>query len=333
MSFPLDHTMDWDDEFVILDSPATERNNMMRNNIRTMARQIDTLMTEMNGQARKTKTDTDKLHDTVDTLMTAVQATKAENQNLHSTVGNLKAIVYDLTKGAEMSDVQAKQLNKCIENVDGEVEETRQQLRLLGDEVKGDSVQVQACMENVDVDHVQTIQKLDKLGDDNKELHEDYISLRAQMDTMEDELATATSPTRDAEVKQLRTRVEKLEIKNVELVETLRQRAKRHAANYEILDNMTKSDAILEKKVDTMQQQMSRQEQKSDVHEAKFGVFVGKMNGEIQTRIEEDSDIQVKVDLLHEASTMKIVNLVEKVGELENKVQESEDREAVTQQK
>lgn len=66
-----------------------------------------------------------------------------------------------------------------------------------------------------------------------------------------------------------------------------------------------------------------QQEQKSDAHEAKFEAMKEQLEAETQARVKEDGDIHVNVELLHEASSMKIVNLVEKVCELEYKLQKA----------
>lgn len=234
MPFPYDNTRDSDDEFVIIDSPETERNDRIRN----MGKQIDTLMVEMNRQARKSKTENDKLHDTVGNLVSTVQASTAENDKLHDTVGNLRAMIHELVGRVDSSDEQAKELHRYIESVDGEQDQTLQRLRKLSDDIKDDKQveELRTYIENVDTEHNQAYQKL---SDDNKDLHETIATLR-------------------------------------------------------------KDNAILQTKVEIMEEQLDK---------------------EIQARIKEDGNIQLSVDLLHEASTMKIINLVEKVSKLEHKVQ------------
>lgn len=311
--------MDSDDEFVILDSPATEQNNEMRKNIRNMAKQIDTLMVEMNAQARKSKTENDKLHSTVGDLMATAQANKAENDNIHIKVSNLKAMVYETCKAAETSDMQAKKLNKYIEHVDGELEETRQQLRQLSDDVKDVKRSEEACLENVDEDHVQTIQKLDKLSDDNKDLHEtitalwnDNTALRAKMNSMEEKLVALVSPTRDEEVSQLRARVEKLEGMK--------------------LSALIKGHATLKKIVHEIEQSVMKQEQKSNAHQAKFETTDDMLNAESVARNEMHGDLQANINSMHQASSMDIANLFEKVSLLEVRIGTAEDVEIATHQ-
>lgn len=244
MSFPYHNTRDSDDEFVILDSPVTERNDRIRN----MAKQIDTLMVEINRQARKSKTENDKLQNTVSNLVSTVQASTAENDKLHDTVDNLKAMIRELVGRVDSSDEQAKGLHTYIKSVDREQDQTFQKHRKLNDDSKDDKQveELRTYIENVDTEHNQTYQKL---SDDNKDLCETIVTLR-------------------------------------------------------------KDNATLQTKVEIIEEQLDK---------------------EIQARIKEDGNIQLNVDLLHEASTMKIVNLVEKVSKLEHKVQKVTQLEGKSQ--
>lgn len=244
MSFPYHNTRDSDDEFVILDSPVTERNDRIRN----MAKQIDTLMVEINRQARKSKTENDKLQNTVSNLVSTVQASTAENDKLHDTVDNLKAMIHELVGRVDSSDEQAKGLRTYIKSVDREQDQTFQKHRKLNDDSKDDKQveELRTYIENVDTEHNQTYQKL---SDDNKDLCETIVTLR-------------------------------------------------------------KDNATLQTKVEIIEEQLDK---------------------EIQARIKEDGNIQLNVDLLHEASTMKIVNLVEKVSKLEHKVQKVTQLEGKSQ--
>lgn len=244
MSFPYHNTRDSDDEFVILDSPVTERNDRIRN----MAKQIDTLMVEINRQARKSKTENDKLQNTVSNLVSTVQASTAENDKLHDTVDNLKAMIHELVGRVDSSDEQAKGLHTYIKSVDREQDQTFQKHRKLNDDSKDDKQveELRTYIENVDTEHNQTYQKL---SDDNKDLCETIVTLR-------------------------------------------------------------KDNATLQTKVEIIEEQLDK---------------------EIQARIKEDGNIQLNVDLLHEASTMKIVNLVEKVSKLEHKVQKVTQLEGKSQ--
>lgn len=319
MSLPSDTAMDSDEEFVILDSPATEQNNRMRRKIWNMAKQVDTLMVEMNAQARQSKTENDKLHTTAGELLAAVQAGKDEKHDLHIKVGNLKAMVYEMLKAAEASDQQAKKLHKYIENLDGEHEETRQQLRHLVDDVKGDNVvkRLEACMENVDVDHVQTIHKLDKLSDDNKDLHEtittlrnDNVGLRAKMVSMEEKLTALSLPTRDEEVNQLRARIEKLESMK--------------------LPALIKGHVALKKNVHDIEQSVTKHEQKTDAHQAKFKATENMLASEFGARNKMHSDLAANVEFLKEASTTKFASLADKIDLLDVGLQTAEEVEIAT---
>ncbi|TLD21730.1 hypothetical protein E2P81_ATG08318 [Venturia nashicola] len=337
MSFPDDLAMDSDDEFVILDSPATEQNNQMRRNIRNMAKKIDTLMVEMNGQARQSKIENEKLHTTVGDLIAAVQASKEQNDNLHIKIGNLKAMVYELSKGAETSDMQAKSLDKYIENVDGEHEDTRQQLRQLTDNVK-DVKRLESDMENVDEDHVQTIQKLDKLSHENKDQNEEIVALwthnaalQSKVEVMEEKLATWTSSC-DKGVEQVQACIEKLEGTNAMLHQIVGQHSNDNGYFLGVLPHLTKECDVIKKNNTIMEQSQLEQELKNGNLEVKFETMEDMIHKEFGARNKLHNDLQATVDVLYEDSSMKIANLAEKIGLLEVRVQTAEQVQVVTHQ-
>ncbi|QDS74946.1 hypothetical protein FKW77_004560 [Venturia effusa] len=301
--------MDSDDEFVILDSPATEQNDK----IRDLGIKIDTLMLEMNRQARKNKIGNDELHATVGNSVATMRACETRIDQLKESVNDFRGLTSGLVARVDAGVEQAEWLHSYIGRVGQRTDDANQKL-----------VHFRDSLNDTNVEHTQTINKLDMLSDDNKALHEtvtglrnDNAALQTKVEVMEEALA-ATSCGRNEEVNELRERVGKLEEMNSMLEQLVRRHADKSDESRGALSGLVNDTAALKQQVVTTERLSALQTQKSDALETKFYALEEMLNAKFDAQNSEHGVLKAHVDPLHEASTAKIVDLPKKILKVQN---------------